>query len=214
MADNLVTNQYYFYFDQTRCMGCQTCVVACKDWQQLKPGRAKLRNLHDKEEGTWPKVNTYIAVYSCNHCDSPKCMYACPTGAIKKDGTTGIVYVDNATCQGYGACIASCPYGATQAPDDNQEEKNPALLQDTIMAGHAMRKCDMCWDRLNAGQGLQPACVASCLARALDFGPYNDLMAKYPDAKDARTNILKGYNDADTAAKQETKPNFLFKAKQ
>ena len=48
MAENLVKDQLYFFFDQTRCMGCQTCVVACKDWQELKPGRAKLRNLQQR----------------------------------------------------------------------------------------------------------------------------------------------------------------------
>lgn len=215
MADNLVKNQYYFYFDQTRCMGCQTCVVACKDWQQLKPGRAKLRNLHDKEEGSWPEVRTYIAVYSCNHCDSPKCMAACTVDAIRKDKETGIVYVDETVCQGFGACVTQCPYNAPQAPDDDQEPKNPNILQDTLMEGHIMRKCDMCWDRVTSGKNLQPACVASCLARALDWGTRDDLIKKYGanNVKDARTDVLKGFNDEFTQGKMETKPNFLFKPK-
>lgn len=203
--------QLYFYFDQTRCMGCQTCVVACKDWKILKPGNAKLRQLHDKEEGVWPNVKANIAVYSCSHCDEPACMKACPSGAIFKDPNNGIVYVNRQACTGEGVCITACPYGAPQVPDDNQEDKSPIASLDTIMNGHAMAKCDMCRDRLNAG--LQPACVASCLARALDIGTLEELQAKYPDLKNAKNDVLKGYNDVDTAKKQSTKPNFLFKAK-
>lgn len=203
--------QLYFYFDQTRCMGCQTCVVACKDWKMLKPGNAKLRQLYDKEEGVWPNVKANIAVYSCSHCDDPACMRACPTGSIFKDPDNGIVYVDRTSCTGAGACITACPYGATQVPDDNQEDKSPIASLDTIMNGHAMAKCDMCRDRLKAG--LQPACVASCLARALDFGTYDTLVGKYGSLKDAKNDVLKGYNDIDTTKKQSTKPNFLFKAK-
>ncbi len=213
MAENLVKDQLYFFFDQTRCMGCQTCVVACKDWQELKPGRAKLRNLHDKEAGSWPKMQTFISVYSCNHCDSPKCMSACPTEAIFKDEKTGIVYVDENICQGVGDCIAACPYNAPQIPDDFQEPKNPNIIEDSIMEGHIMRKCDMCWDRVTSGEGLKPACVASCLSRALDWGTYDDLIAKYPDAKSARDTVLMAYNDENTVSKMETKPNFLFRAK-
>lgn len=203
--------QLYFYFDQTRCMGCQTCVVACKDWKMLKPGRAKLRNLHDKEEGVWPNIKANIAVFSCNHCDDPACKKACPSGAIFKDPNNGIVYVDRTKCTGEGVCITACPYGAPQVPDDNQEEKSPIANLTSIMEGHAMAKCDMCRDRQNAG--LQPACVSSCLARALDFGTYDDLKAKYPNAQDSKTSILKGFNDENTTLKQSTKPNFLFKAK-
>jgi len=32
--------QLGFYFDQTRCVGCLTCVVACKDWHDIPAGPA------------------------------------------------------------------------------------------------------------------------------------------------------------------------------
>jgi anaerobic dimethyl sulfoxide reductase subunit B (iron-sulfur subunit) len=32
--------QLAFYFDQTRCTGCYTCVVACKDWHDIPAGPA------------------------------------------------------------------------------------------------------------------------------------------------------------------------------
>lgn len=39
--------QYIFYFDQTRCSECGTCVVSCKDWNSVKPGKVKWRKIHD-----------------------------------------------------------------------------------------------------------------------------------------------------------------------
>ena len=32
--------QLGFYFDQTRCINCFTCVVACKDWHDIPAGPA------------------------------------------------------------------------------------------------------------------------------------------------------------------------------
>ena len=42
---------------------------------------------------------------------------------------------------------------------------------------NAVRKCDFCVDDLDAGR--PPACVAACPNRALDFGEYEDLKARY-----------------------------------
>jgi anaerobic dimethyl sulfoxide reductase subunit B (iron-sulfur subunit) len=30
--------QVGFYFDQTRCIGCNACRVACKDWHDIAAG--------------------------------------------------------------------------------------------------------------------------------------------------------------------------------
>jgi anaerobic dimethyl sulfoxide reductase subunit B (iron-sulfur subunit) len=30
--------QYGFYFDQSRCNGCFTCLIACKDWHEYDLG--------------------------------------------------------------------------------------------------------------------------------------------------------------------------------
>ena len=90
--------RFAFYFDQTRCMSCNSCSVSCKDWNQVNPGPVR-----------WRKVNTYkadggpIAMFnlamSCNHCEEPACLAACSQNAIiKKDN--GIVYVDRSKCIG------------------------------------------------------------------------------------------------------------------
>jgi len=37
--------QYGFYFDQTRCIGCYTCIVSCKDSHNVEAGPASWTSL-------------------------------------------------------------------------------------------------------------------------------------------------------------------------
>ena len=39
--------QWGFYFNQQRCLGCATCTVACKEWNEGRRGDAKLNVLTD-----------------------------------------------------------------------------------------------------------------------------------------------------------------------
>ena len=127
------TKQLAFYFDQTKCMGCQTCVVACKDWNKLQPGTAKLRKLHVTEMGTFPNVSVFMTVFGCNHCANPACIEACPFDAIYKRPEDGIVVIDRDKCQGNGSCKSACPYDAPQFPDDEQEAPQLSLTTPTIL---------------------------------------------------------------------------------
>ncbi|MEG2533962.1 MAG: 4Fe-4S dicluster domain-containing protein, partial [Gordonibacter sp.] len=88
--------QYGFYFDSTRCTGCRTCEMACKDYTDL-PETAAFRKVYDYEGGTWTPSSdgtytsdtfAYHVSLACNHCDQPKCLAACPQGAIVKDSKT------------------------------------------------------------------------------------------------------------------------------
>ena len=40
--------QYGFYFDSTRCTGCKTCEMACKDYKDL-PATIAFRKVYDYE---------------------------------------------------------------------------------------------------------------------------------------------------------------------
>lgn len=42
--------QYGFYFDSTRCTGCRTCEMACKDYNDL-PANYAFRRVFDYEGG-------------------------------------------------------------------------------------------------------------------------------------------------------------------
>lgn len=165
-------SQYAFYFDGTRCTGCKTCVYACKDAYDLDLGMA-LRKVYEYVGGETTRDEngcfattcfSYPVSVACNHCDNPSCVEQCPTGAMSKDPETGLVSMDADVCIGCGTCVAACPYGA------------PKVDEETMTC----RKCDGCADVV--AQGGQPYCVAACPARALDFGPAEDLAAKYPDA--------------------------------
>lgn len=201
-------SQMAFYFDQTRCMGCSTCVVACKDWNNVKPGPTKWRRLTVNENGTFPNVKVFNLVMSCNHCAHPACSAACPLGAIYKREEDGIVIVNREICQSLKACVAACPYGAPQFADDTTETKDPKWN-----VAHPMQKCTFCWDRL--AQGLMPACVASCPQRALDCGTVEEIIAKYPQA--VKTVVGFPVTDRDSQGNPlpsgDTVPSIYFKPK-
>jgi Fe-S-cluster-containing dehydrogenase component len=101
-------------------------------------------------------VIAYNISISCNHCEKPVCLEACPAKAIEK-AENGIVTIDSELCMGCKYCAWTCPYSALQY----DEERG------------VMTKCDMCLDYVS--QGKNPACVDACPARALEFGEYNDL---------------------------------------
>lgn len=162
--------QYAFYFDSGICTGCKTCQVACKETYKL-PARNLYRRVYNYQGGTWREMESgqylpegvfgYFVSISCNHCDDPVCVTNCPTGAMRKDVETGIVWTDHGVCIGCRSCQMACPYGAP-----------------TLDADHGyMLKCDMCKADVTAGE--RPVCVAACPMRALDFGERNDLVARY-----------------------------------
>lgn len=161
--------QFGFYYDNTRCTGCKTCVMACKDYYDV-PLDVAYRKVYDIEGGNWAEgsggtLTTDCFFYhlssACNHCDDPACVKFCPTTAMHKDETDGIVKVDTTKCIGCGYCVMACPY---DAPKVDRE------------AGHAV-KCEGCADRVT--QGLAPVCVSACPLRALDAGDIDELRARY-----------------------------------
>lgn len=156
--------QYAFYFDGTRCTGCKTCEFACKDYKDLDVGIA-YRKVYEVTLGDTKKEGgsivttcvSYPLSMSCNHCDNPACTKVCPTGAMHKDAETGLVSVDANKCVGCGYCHMACPYNAPKVDRTK---------------GHSV-KCDGCAERVATGE--KPVCVEACPARALDFGPVEEM---------------------------------------
>lgn len=184
--------QYGFHFDGMRCTGCKTCVLACKDKNDL-PNDINFRNVQEYGGGTWTQdaagcwtsdAFTYHLSVACNHCDMPICMANCPQGAIEKDDATGEVRSDPEKCIGCGTCVNSCPYGAPKI--DTEKMKSV--------------KCNMCADRV--AEGKQPICVEACPLRALDFGDIEELRAKYGTVAEV----------APLPAASETEPNLVITA--
>jgi anaerobic dimethyl sulfoxide reductase subunit B (iron-sulfur subunit) len=167
----LAQQQLGFYVNQQFCMGCKTCVIACKDKNDSEVG-VNYRRVTEHCSGGFaqvgsgfaPNVSAYWLSLSCNHCDNPKCVQNCPSGAMHKNPADGTVSVDQAVCIGCKYCTWSCPYGAPQF----SEQKGK------------VQKCDLCADY--RAQGKNPACVDACPMRAIEFGPIDELKKKHPDA--------------------------------
>jgi len=157
--------QYGFFIDQSRCIGCNACVIACKQWHDLPPGPVKFIRVFQWEKGNFPDIDLRVLPIMCFHCEDPVCIKACSNNAIYKEENYGAVLVDTDRCSGDRRCWKACPYGSPQFEGDEP--------------GLKMSKCDMCIDRLDAGK--KPICVLSCSMRALEFGPMNELRTKYGD---------------------------------
>lgn len=163
--------QLAFYFDQTRCTGCYTCVVACKDWHDIPAGPASWMRVRTIERGEYPDLFLAYLCHHCYHCAEPACVPACPQGAISKREEDGIVIVDGDACLGRDKCrmcLDACPYGAPQFGDEDNAR---------------MQKCDLCLDRW--AEGKKPVCVEGCPMRALDAGPIEEMEAKYGSIREA-----------------------------
>ena len=173
-----------FYFDMTRCTGCRTCQISCKDKNRLDVGTI-YRNAKTYSVGLFPSLSAYSFSASCNHCGMPACIAACTADAIyrAKDGT---VIISQEHCVFDGACITACPYEVPQ-----------------ITAGGAAGKCDGCYAIREAGS--ETACVASCPNRALLFGEYEDLKATFGADSVSEIALLPPAN--------KTAPSLLIKAK-
>jgi tetrathionate reductase subunit B len=147
--------RYAMVIDTERCVGCQSCTVACKSEWDVPEGFARTRVRQTGVRGTYPKLMTTFHVSQCNNCDKPTCVPACPTGATHQ-AEDGTVRVNRQLCIGCGSCVAACPYGARFV--------NPVIGR--------VDKCDFCSPRLQAG--VQPACVETCPAKAKIFGNLED----------------------------------------
>lgn len=151
---------YGLYFDMSRCIGCRTCQVACKDRHDLQTVGPRTRRVASYESGAFPNPSIYHVAVSCNHCEDPACVKSCPTTAMHKTDD-GLVVHDDSLCVQCRYCMMVCPYGAPQ-----WDEATSMIV-----------KCDSCMDLREAGKN--PVCVDACLTRALDFGDIDELREKY-----------------------------------
>ncbi len=152
-----------FYFDSTRCVNCKTCQVACKKKFSV-PKLLNFRLVKAYEVGEYPHARFYSISGACNHCEDPACVRNCPTRAMYKDEQDGTVQHDDDICIGCQACIMACPYGA------------PVYLEDKGI----VNKCNACIDTRE--EDGDTTCEASCGMRAIEFGDYEELCQKHPDA--------------------------------
>ncbi len=139
--------QLGFLVDMEKCVGCESCAMACKNLYQTD-AIAQWRRLYQMNEKNYPLPLRVFMSISCNHCARPECLRVCPVGAYTKRAD-GIVLQDHARCIGCRSCVMACPYGAPQY--------NPHYGK--------VEKCMLCYQRID--QGKLPQCVDACSMGAL-----------------------------------------------
>ncbi|CAN5125185.1 dimethyl sulfoxide reductase anchor subunit [soil metagenome] len=156
--------QYGFEVDLDACTGCKACVTACHALNGLDDGESWRSVGSVQMEAAQPFQQTVTT--ACHHCVDPACLAGCPVNAYEKDPVTGIVVHLDDQCIGCRYCVLTCPY---EVPRYNSDRG-------------IVRKCDLCADRLGAGEA--PACVQSC--------PNAAIRISLVDTADARATASAG----------------------
>ena len=172
------------YVDLKRCIGCDSCSLACKQEFNVELGN-RWSEIYGAERGTYPSVNVQVLPMRCQQCGEAKCQEKCDSLGYKaiQRRPDGIVYVNPALCVGCQKCIPECPYKAMSFNTQKTNKLGKPGVAD---------KCNFCMNRLD--QGLLPACVITCLGVTLEYGDFDALRAKYPNAKEMhdRSRMLYG----------------------
>lgn len=209
--------------DLQRCIVCRSCTMACKQENKTPPGQ-HYNPVLEEEAGEYPKPSRRFFPRPCYHCEKPSCLEACPTQAIFKR-EDGIVYIDPDICEGVQACIAACPYevpifdeGANyhegKSEWSNIASPDLGLMQKPSkrsFVGKA-RKCTFCLHKQDEnGNYLDlPACVKTCMGRALHFGDLGDPNGKCLAHGEELQALLKSRKNMRRLEEAGTEPNVYY----
>lgn len=114
--------KYAYVVDLDRCMGCRSCMAACKVENNTQKGFYWMF-VYKFEDGEYPNSRVSYLPRPCMHCDNAPCIKVCPVKARYKR-KDGFVMVDSERCIGCRYCIIACPYGVnyfnSRPPEKNQ----------------------------------------------------------------------------------------------
>lgn len=162
---------YAVLVDTTLCGGCRTCERACAEANGLPEPQAGMSPEKRTSEAQFSVVQAYenedsdygfvFVKRQCMHCVQPACTSACLTKAMHKTDEGPVVWTQS-KCMGCRYCMVSCPF---EMPKFEYDSAAPRIM-----------KCNLCADRVRDGK--LPACVESCPAEALMFGPRSEVLAE------------------------------------
>jgi formate dehydrogenase iron-sulfur subunit len=172
--------------DATLCIGCERCVLACVEQNQLPAdtpahfkaadGLSGARYTSILEvAGPAPGTSRFVR-RQCMHCEEPGCVSACLVGALVKRDDGPVVY-DPDMCIGCRYCMLGCPFSI---PRYEYERQLPFI-----------QKCKM--DEGCRVEGGAPACTSACPTGATIFGPRDELIAEAKRRIAARPDIYRDH---------------------
>lgn len=153
-------------YDATLCVGCKLCEQACAERNKLPYDdriAAEQKQSAHKFTVVLTKGDKFMRRL-CMNCGDPSCASVCPVAALRKTADGPVIY-EESRCMGCRYCMAACPFGVPKY------EWSKALP--------AVKKCDMCSDRLAAGK--MTACAEACPTGATKFGTRDQLLAEAHD---------------------------------
>ena len=166
--------------DIEKCIGCGTCVRACKtendvpredymfrtwveryvvdpadlDHPQVDSRNGGYDGFHEREVLD-TRLKMFFVPKLCNHCAHSPCVQVCPVGATF-ESPDGVVLVDKSYCLGCRYCVQACPYGC-RFIDPRTE---------------TVDKCSLCYHRIT--KGLTTACCETCPTGARTLADLKD----------------------------------------
>ncbi len=178
------TRQWAMVIDQSKCIGCGYCTLACQAHNDVSPdiqwNRVDIAGTVSGKQVFLPRP--------CMHCAKAPCVEVCPVEAsyYRSDG---IVMMDYDRCIGCRYCEVACPYQARSFDWKAFNGPNPVVPkwgspEVPRRPRGVVEKCAFCYQRIDRGLslGLQPgvdadatpACVVICPTGARAFGDLAD----------------------------------------
>ena len=77
--------QLALMIDLNRCIGCRTCIVACRNHHEIIDHATAMPNempyylrVEGRMRGVFPNLAAETWVVPCQHCSDPICCVSCP----------------------------------------------------------------------------------------------------------------------------------------